>query len=146
MAREGRAAGKDIIDAVVNASKVRFRPIMMTSFTFILGVCRWCWRAARVRAHAVPSVLPLPAACSLPPVWPYCSCPAFFVVLQTWIRAKQRSADDCRIEIRSRVREIFHRTARARECPRARDHVARRSSAYNLPVAQYPPITPPTFR
>ena len=38
MAREGRAAGKDMIDAVVNASKARFRPIIMTSFTFILGV------------------------------------------------------------------------------------------------------------
>src|SRR5262249_4089118 len=38
MARESRASGQSIIDAVVNASKVRFRPIMMTSFTFILGV------------------------------------------------------------------------------------------------------------
>ena len=38
MAREGRAAGKSILDATVEASKVRFRPIMMTSFTFILGV------------------------------------------------------------------------------------------------------------
>jgi HAE1 family hydrophobic/amphiphilic exporter-1 len=38
MAREGRAAGKSILDATVAASKVRFRPIMMTSFTFILGV------------------------------------------------------------------------------------------------------------
>ena len=38
MAREGRAAGKSILDAPVAASKVRFRPIMMTSFTFILGV------------------------------------------------------------------------------------------------------------
>ena len=38
MAREGRAAGKSIIDATVEASQVRFRPILMTSFTFILGV------------------------------------------------------------------------------------------------------------
>ena len=38
MAREGRAAGRSILDATVAASKVRFRPIMMTSFTFILGV------------------------------------------------------------------------------------------------------------
>src|SRR4029453_4938785 len=38
MAREGRAAGKDMIEAVVGASKARFRPILMTSFTFILGV------------------------------------------------------------------------------------------------------------
>ncbi len=38
MAREGRAAGKSIIDATVEAAHVRFRPILMTSFVFILGV------------------------------------------------------------------------------------------------------------
>ena len=38
MAREGRAAGKSIIDAAVEAAQVRFRPILMTSFVFILGV------------------------------------------------------------------------------------------------------------
>jgi HAE1 family hydrophobic/amphiphilic exporter-1 len=38
MARERRAAGRSIIDAVVEAAQVRFRPIMMTSFVFILGV------------------------------------------------------------------------------------------------------------
>ena len=38
MAREGRAAGKSLPEATVDASRVRFRPILMTSFTFILGV------------------------------------------------------------------------------------------------------------
>ena len=38
MAREGRAAGKSIIEATVEAAQVRFRPILMTSFVFILGV------------------------------------------------------------------------------------------------------------
>jgi hydrophobic/amphiphilic exporter-1 (mainly G- bacteria), HAE1 family len=38
MAREGRAAGKSILEAAVDASQVRFRPILMTSFVFILGV------------------------------------------------------------------------------------------------------------
>ncbi len=38
LARERRAAGKTITDAVVEAARVRFRPIMMTSFTFIFGV------------------------------------------------------------------------------------------------------------
>ena len=37
MAREGRAAGKSILDATVEAAHVRFRPILMTSFVFILG-------------------------------------------------------------------------------------------------------------
>src|SRR5205823_5049181 len=38
MALEGRAAGKSLEEATVHASEVRFRPIVMTSFTFILGV------------------------------------------------------------------------------------------------------------
>lgn len=38
VAREKRAAGEDIYDAVMAAVTVRFRPIIMTSVTFILGV------------------------------------------------------------------------------------------------------------
>ncbi len=38
MAREGRASGKPILEAAVEAAHVRFRPILMTSFVFILGV------------------------------------------------------------------------------------------------------------
>ena len=38
MAREGRAAGKSILEATVEAAHLRFRPILMTSFVFILGV------------------------------------------------------------------------------------------------------------
>src|SRR5262249_13562836 len=37
-AREKRAEGMDIIDAAVEAARLRFRPILMTSFAFILGV------------------------------------------------------------------------------------------------------------
>ena len=38
VARELRASGKPIIDSAVEAARVRFRPILMTSFAFILGV------------------------------------------------------------------------------------------------------------
>ncbi|MEI6655717.1 MAG: efflux RND transporter permease subunit [Verrucomicrobiota bacterium] len=38
MARDGRAAGMPILDAAVEAAHSRFRPILMTSFVFILGV------------------------------------------------------------------------------------------------------------
>ena len=38
MAREHRAQGMPILDAAVEASRSRFRPILMTSFAFILGV------------------------------------------------------------------------------------------------------------
>lgn len=37
-ARELRARGKTILEAAVQASQMRFRPIVMTSFAFILGV------------------------------------------------------------------------------------------------------------
>jgi HAE1 family hydrophobic/amphiphilic exporter-1 len=38
MAREHRAAGKSVTDSAVEAAATRFRPILMTSLTFILGV------------------------------------------------------------------------------------------------------------
>ncbi len=38
MAREHRATGESIIDAATHAATNRFRPILMTSITFILGV------------------------------------------------------------------------------------------------------------
>jgi HAE1 family hydrophobic/amphiphilic exporter-1 len=38
VAREQRHQGKDIVAAAIDASRVRFRPILMTSFAFILGV------------------------------------------------------------------------------------------------------------
>jgi len=37
-ARDLRHQGKSIRDAAIEASKMRFRPILMTSFAFILGV------------------------------------------------------------------------------------------------------------
>ena len=37
-AREQRAAGKPVLEAAEEASRLRFRPILMTSFSFVLGV------------------------------------------------------------------------------------------------------------
>src|SRR5258705_5313309 len=37
-ARELREQGRSILDAAVEASRMRFRPILMTSFAFILGI------------------------------------------------------------------------------------------------------------
>src|SRR5258705_10463424 len=37
VARELRADGKDIFESAIEASRARFRPILMTSFAFILG-------------------------------------------------------------------------------------------------------------
>jgi HAE1 family hydrophobic/amphiphilic exporter-1 len=38
VAREMRAEGKAIVESAVEAARARFRPIIMTSFAFILGV------------------------------------------------------------------------------------------------------------
>lgn len=37
-AEEGRRAGKNLVDAALEAARVRLRPILMTSFAFIFGV------------------------------------------------------------------------------------------------------------
>ena len=42
-ARELRIKGRSIREAVVEASRLRFRPILMTSFAFILGVVPLVW-------------------------------------------------------------------------------------------------------
>ena len=88
MAREARAAGKEMIEAVVSASKIRFRPIMMTSFTFILGVLPLVLasgagaNARRSLGIAVASGM-LASTCLA-----ILFVPAFFVVLQTWSERK----------------------------------------------------------
>ena len=38
VARELRAEGKRIAESAIEAARARFRPILMTSFAFILGV------------------------------------------------------------------------------------------------------------
>jgi HAE1 family hydrophobic/amphiphilic exporter-1 len=38
VARELRHAGRPIVEAAIEAARARFRPILMTSFAFILGV------------------------------------------------------------------------------------------------------------
>ena len=89
MAREDRAAGKSILDAAIDASRVRFRPIMMTSFTFILGVLPLVVAsgagasARRSLGIAVASGM-LASTCIA-----VLFVPAFFVVLQKWIERKR---------------------------------------------------------
>ncbi|HLC12133.1 MAG TPA: efflux RND transporter permease subunit [Chthoniobacterales bacterium] len=89
MAREGRAAGKDMIEAVVGASKARFRPILMTSFTFILGVLPLVLAsgagASARRSLGIAVASGMLASTCLAVLF----VPAFFVVLQTWFERKK---------------------------------------------------------
>ena len=88
MAREGRAAGRDIIDAVVNASKARFRPIIMTSFTFILGVLPLVLAsgagASARRSLGIAVASGMLASTCLAVLF----VPSLFVVLQSWSERK----------------------------------------------------------
>ncbi len=89
MAREGRAAGRSIPDATVEASRVRFRPILMTSFTFILGVlplvvASGAGAAAR-RSLGIAVAAGMLASTCLAVLF----VPALFVVLQRWIERKK---------------------------------------------------------
>jgi len=89
MAREGRAAGKSIPEATVDASRVRFRPILMTSFTFILGVlplvvASGAGAAAR-RSLGVAVAAGMLASTCLAVLF----VPSLFVVLQGWIERKK---------------------------------------------------------
>lgn len=85
VAREERLFnGKSIIDAAVIAAKVRFRPILMTSFAFIMGViplllASGAGASSRKSIGLAVSTGMLASTC-LAVVF----VPAFYVLLQTW--------------------------------------------------------------
>jgi HAE1 family hydrophobic/amphiphilic exporter-1 len=93
MALEGVAAGKSLVEATIHASQVRFRPIVMTSFTFILGVlplllARGAGASARRSLGLAVSTGMLASTCLA-----VLFVPALFVVLQRWSGRKRISAE-----------------------------------------------------
>ena len=89
MARERRAAGKSIVDATVEAARIRFRPILMTSFTFILGVlplllASGAGASARKSLGLTVATGMLTSTCLA-----VLFVPAFYVVLQHWAERKR---------------------------------------------------------
>jgi HAE1 family hydrophobic/amphiphilic exporter-1 len=93
MAREGREQGKSIPEATIEASRVRFRPILMTSFTFILGVLPLVLAsgagAAARRSLGIAVASGMLASTCLAVLF----VPALFVVLQRWIERKKPAAE-----------------------------------------------------
>jgi len=92
MALEGRAAGKGLVEATVHASQARFRPIVMTSFTFILGVlplllARGAGASARKSLGLAVSTGMLASTC-----FAVLFVPAFFVVLRRFAERKTPAA------------------------------------------------------
>ncbi len=89
MAREHRAAGKDILEATVESARVRFRPILMTSFTFILGVMPLVFAsgagASARKSLGIAVATGMLASTCLAVLF----VPAFFVVLQRFAERKK---------------------------------------------------------
>jgi hydrophobic/amphiphilic exporter-1 (mainly G- bacteria), HAE1 family len=88
-ARQQRASGKPILDAAVEAARLRFRPIVMTSFAFILGVlplvlATGAGGAAR-RSIGIPVFSGMIASTCLVVVF----VPSFYVVLQ-WLEERRK--------------------------------------------------------
>jgi HAE1 family hydrophobic/amphiphilic exporter-1 len=96
VARERRAAGSGLIESAVEAAQVRFRPILMTSFAFILGMLPLVFAtgagASARRSIGVAVVSGMIASTCLAVLF----VPSFFVLIQRleeWrIRRKQPQA------------------------------------------------------
>jgi HAE1 family hydrophobic/amphiphilic exporter-1 len=84
MALEGHAAGRSLEEATVEACRVRFRPIVMTSFTFILGVLPLLL-ASGPGAYARKSLgLAVSSGMLASTCLALLFVPAFFIVLRRW--------------------------------------------------------------
>jgi len=91
LARQGRSAGKGILEATVEASQMRFRPILMTSFTFILGVLPLVF-ASGAGASARKSLgLAVATGMLASTCLAVLFVPAFYVVLQRWTERRHGS-------------------------------------------------------
>jgi HAE1 family hydrophobic/amphiphilic exporter-1 len=91
MALEGRAAGRSLVEATVHASEVRFRPIVMTSFTFILGVLPLL-TASGAGASARKSLgLAVASGMLASTCLAVLFVPAFFVVIRGWAERRRAS-------------------------------------------------------
>jgi HAE1 family hydrophobic/amphiphilic exporter-1 len=92
MALEGREAGMSLVEATVHASEVRFRPIVMTSFTFILGVLPLLL-ASGAGASARKSLgLAVASGMLASTCLAVLFVPTFFVVIRGWAEKRKPSA------------------------------------------------------
>jgi len=92
LARAGRSSGKPIAEATVEASQIRFRPILMTSLTFILGVLPLVF-ASGAGASARKSLgLAVATGMLASTCLAVLFVPVFYVVLQRWTERRKVSA------------------------------------------------------
>jgi HAE1 family hydrophobic/amphiphilic exporter-1 len=91
-ARELRAGGMPIVDAAVEATRRRFRPIIMTSFAFILGVMPMATAsgAGAASQQALGTVVVGGMLASTLFAIPF--CPVFYIVMQRISERRARRA------------------------------------------------------
>ena len=96
VARELRLAGKPVVEAAVEAARARFRPILMTSFAFILGVAPLVFAtgagASARRSIGITVFSGMIASTCLAVLF----VPSFFVVMQRfeeWLAARKERAE-----------------------------------------------------
>jgi AcrB/AcrD/AcrF family len=65
---------REILGAAIEAARLRFRPILMTSFALSSGYCRWCSQPAPALTPGDRSASRWRAACSPRPALRCCSC------------------------------------------------------------------------
>ncbi|HTC12036.1 MAG TPA: multidrug efflux RND transporter permease subunit [Acetobacteraceae bacterium] len=82
VARERRQHGEDIMTAAVGAARVRFRPILMTSFAFILGVTPLVTATGAGAAARVSIGISVMSGMIASTCLAVLFVPSFFVVLQ----------------------------------------------------------------
>jgi len=75
-AEQLRRKGRSIAEAAIEAAELRLRPILMTSFAFILGVLPLVFATGAARSAAAPLGQPSSAHVAL-----YCTQPDFIPVL-----------------------------------------------------------------
>jgi HAE1 family hydrophobic/amphiphilic exporter-1 len=87
VAREHRASGEPIHNSAVDAARIRFRPIIMTSFAFILGVLPRVFATGAGAAGRISLGLTVSTGMLANTCLAVVFVPSFFVVLQ---RAEER--------------------------------------------------------
>ncbi|MBL8822352.1 MAG: multidrug efflux RND transporter permease subunit [Planctomycetia bacterium] len=84
-ARELRLSGKTILEAAIEAAKMRFRPILMTSFAFILGVMPLVWARGAAAASRQALGTAVFGGMITSTVLAVFFVPAFYVAIQSFI-------------------------------------------------------------
>lgn len=88
MARQCRDGGASILDAAVSAARSRFRPIVMTSFTFILGVVPLILSTGAGSASRQSLGITVASGMLASTCLAVVFVPSFYVILQRWAERK----------------------------------------------------------